>query len=325
MKSPRSVSFFLLFIFSGSVLSKIVFLDNFKHGRPLDPDEPKSQWQYLELPAIGFRADDVFLQQGRGFARAVSYYNKTYLPGKAFGGLNTLNFFVQPRHAPFSVPSDKTFRVEARLSVQSFGTQDHPYGSKAVSNAEDDLRLSASGIMLVNVKYGLTVGLALTNEGIYALQDSLGPMLSSGPATRLWTSAKRVGSRSSASSIHNVTLEYNRKHNNFYWFVDGSRVAKVGKPGKPGFTLLKELVTGVDEGKVSSSELGEWTFFLFNSYASDMGWFNNTDLGLANLEGSGSYVQPTDYAFEPRHNNIRNIIFGAAGCLTMYSVCASMV
>lgn len=310
---------------SSGVLCKTLFLDNFKHGRPLDPDAFNSQWQYLEVPAIGFRADDVLLSQGRGFAKAVSFYNKTYLPGKAFGQLNTLNFFVQPRHAPFHIPDGRTFRVEARLSAQAFAVQDHPYGSKAVIDAEDDLRLSSSGIALVNTKYGLTLGMALTNKAAYAVQDSMGPLLSSGPLTRLWSSVKRVGDRPSASHIHNITLEYDRKHNHFLWYLDGHRVSKFKKPGKPAFALLKEIVTGAKSEKISSSELDEWTFFLFNSYTSDMAWFNNTNLGLVNLQGSGAYVQPIDHVLEPRHNKIRDIIYGSAGCLTLYQIHASVV
>lgn len=282
---------------------------------PLNTDQPNCMWALFEMPLSNYRADVGFIRQLKAATEVIVQYNKTLQASSPVCWLQMIQYAAMPSDSPFYLSKTEKIQLQASFSARSFDTEAHPYGSGAVSNANDDPRLAMMGVVLVNVKYGLTAAIFLTNEGIYAFQDSLGTLLLTGPITRLWTSARRVGSRN-YDDIHSVIIEYDRYLNTLSWTVDGGTVSIWDDPGHPAFAVIEERVSDTQSVTLAPSELAHWSSFIWNGHMPAASWSNDS-LGLADIN-DGSYVTPSDFVFKQPYSEDK-IIYGATGVMTLYN------
>lgn len=301
----------------------VVFSTNFTaDSSPLDTEATDSLWLEFELPLSNYRANAGFIRPLSHCTELVVQYNKTLPIDSPVCWSQIAQYAVVPKASPFYVSKTDKIQLKAHFSARSFDTEAHPYGS-AVKNAEDDPRLSAMGVRLVNVKYGLTADIFLTNEGIYTFQNSMGCLLFTGPLTRLWTSGMRVADRI-YSQIHSVVIEYDRYLNTLSWSVDGESVASWDNPGHPAFQLLEERVSGSSSVTLPPSELAHWTVFIWNGHFPGAA-LSNSSLGLVDLNSGccGGYVSPKSFVFNQPYSR-EQLIYGATGVMTLYNFSVEM-
>jgi hypothetical protein len=197
------------------------------------------------------------------------------------------NRFSSHGYPGFDATTNRQVGCEAYVGGQTYGTNGHPFGS-AVRDANDDLRLAAFAMNVIDVETFMVFDIFMTNEGIYAFYERLpfgrGPGLGNYAA---FSFAKRVADNSPGEQ-HKLGVSYDKRSNTVVWTVDGREVQRVSRVG----LLIDRQNMVLDHGgtptEVSLNQLncGMGTFTLLDANAVGRG-------GLAKLSTApGFYYNP---------------------------------
>lgn len=128
------------------VESKVVFSDNFNPSQPLDVGANTSSYTYFQSPP-SFVANDGKIIQNK--PRTVSIDIRPVqltVPASPIGTLDHAKNIVVHKNY-WAVNSSQVLSCELKTSTKIFGQANHPFG-KDVTNANNDLRLGACGLLM---------------------------------------------------------------------------------------------------------------------------------------------------------------------------------
>lgn len=110
--------------------------------------------------------------------------------------------------------------------------QNHPFGN-AVTRPDDDFRLTAFAMNVIDLETFLVFDMFLTGEGIYAFYERLpfGRGLQLGHYLAC-SFAKRVADNQ-PGQLHKLGVSYDKTHHRVTWSVDGQVVQTANNPGLP--------------------------------------------------------------------------------------------
>ncbi|GLZ38908.1 DUF6081 family protein [Actinokineospora sp. NBRC 105648] len=118
---------------------------------------------------------------------------------------------------------------ETWVSARSHGTSAHPFGA-AVADPDDDLRLGAVALPLIDVETYTVVTFFLTNKSVYATYERLAAGRPTLGDYASFLYATPVATRATADE-HHLKISYDRDAGTVRWFVDGSQVHELDRLG----------------------------------------------------------------------------------------------
>lgn len=158
------------------------------------------------------------------------------------------------RGAPgFDAVAGQELSFEAWISGHTFGTDGHPFGS-AIADPEDDLRLAATAMSVVDFETLLEFNFFLTNERIYAVyarsplaRDRLGNYAA-------FTFTIPVAERE-PEDWHRLQIAYDRAAGRVRWMINNHEVFSVDRIGRRIDRRFMTLDHGGEEADVTLNQL----------------------------------------------------------------------
>jgi hypothetical protein len=129
----------------------------------------------------------------------------------------------------FDVHPGRELTFDAWISGQSYGNEQHPFGS-AVVDPDDDIRLAASAMPTIDFETFLVADFFFTNKRIYAVYERLPFARTATDNYAAFTYVIPVGTRVPGQQ-HHVTIGYDRSANVLRWLVNDVEVFRVTRPG----------------------------------------------------------------------------------------------
>ena len=240
----------LLGVMPGSALAgpDLPKWDNFKTG--FDVGAPGSSAKWFYFAAAGFVGDDGIATTGPkglhvqssgtvnghpAFTKTVAQEQDSGLPG-GFDHVKWLvymNHFASTGYPGFDASSGPAggLRVDHRRAI--LRQRPAPFGS-AVTNPEDDTRLAAMAMNVIDLDTFLVFDMFFTNEGIYAVYEHLpfargsfgGQYNEYAAFTYVIPLAKRT-----PGDTHDLAVAYDKTAGVMRWLVDGNEKFRVDTIG----------------------------------------------------------------------------------------------
>jgi hypothetical protein len=232
--------------------------DGFKTGFSVGTPGTNVKWFYFG--AGGFVGDDgIETTDVRGltvrskgtvdghpaFTNTVAQEAQSGLPG-GFDHVKWLvymNHFSSGGYPGFDALPGQQLVCQATIGGTSYGNAQHPFGA-AVSNPNDDPRLAAMAMNVIDFDTFMVFDIFFTNERIYALYEHLPFARASfgGPYNEYaaFTYVIPIGKRTAGDS-HTLAVAYDKQAGVVRWLVDGKegfRVSSIGNRIDRQFMLL---------------------------------------------------------------------------------------
>lgn len=301
----------LLGVMPGSILAgnDLPKWDNFRNG--FDVGAPGSSAKWFYFAAAGFVGDDGIATTGPkglsvrssgtfdghpAFTKTVAQEQDSGLPG----GFDHVKWLVYMNHfASTGVPGfdalpGQQVVCQSTIGGQSFGNGQHPFGS-AVTNPDDDPRLAAMAMNVIDFDTFMVFDMFFTNEGIYALYEHL-PFARGSFGGRYneyaaFTYVIKIATRTPGDT-HDLAVAYDKTAGVVRWLVDGKekfRVDHIGFRIDRSFMLLDH--GGVDTTfSPNQLDCGMGMFTLLDGHAPQG---DATGKGLVQLSSlPGFYFNP---------------------------------
>jgi hypothetical protein len=233
----------------------------------------------------------------------------------------------------FDAVPGQDLACETRLSGRTFGTAEHPFGSR-VRNPNDDLRLSGAAFNAIDFETFLVADFFVTNERIYALYERLpfGRPSSGGTLNEYasFTFTVPVGNRSIGDQ-HHLKIAYDRSRGIVRWLVDKQEVMRVDRLGYRIDRRHMILDHGGTETLVQPRQLacGLGMFTLLDASQPGQRGPGATADGLARLSAAPSFYfhtgqgQPTPQTFADPSSLPSSRLFGQGAELNARSLVVS--
>jgi hypothetical protein len=312
--------------------TKILY-DDFKSG--FDVGAPASKWFYFSAgPYVGdggivttdkhglhVASDAVnFLTGEPAFSNTLGQEHEN---GGIPGGVDHVKWLAYQNHLSshgfpgWDLIPGQEFACEAWIDGRTFGTQYQPFGS-AVSNPNDDLRLSAFAANSIDFESFMVFDFFVTNETIYAFYERLpfgrGPQLGNYAAFSFQVPV----ASNHPWERHHLKTAIDKAKGKVRWIVDGEEVFSVDTIGLRIDRSYMTLDHGGTEGIVSPNQLdcGMGLFTLMDAY-------RPSDIGLVKLSDSPGFYfdpsvgQPTPSPFLDSASLESNRIFGQGAAMDM--------
>lgn len=217
-------------------------VDNFSSASPFDPSTGDP---YFYFAAGDYVGDDADIVQGpNSITQTAVPFTRTF-PQDPNGGLDhvkSLQYRTQ-RFVPGIIG-----KVEYELQISATVTLPEvlPFESALVSNPDDDIRLAASSMNVLDLETFIVADFFLTNSGIWVLNERL-PFGWTKPADyAAYTQVKRVGDRS-PGDIHNLKITYDKVAGEIQWFLEDNMVLSTNTLGTP-IPEENGILTIIDHG-----------------------------------------------------------------------------
>lgn len=214
------------------------------------PGAPNAKWFYFSAgPFVG---DDGSATTGSSRLRVVAVgtnpttgqpaFTKTLAPesqnGGLPGGIDHVKWLVYMNHLAssgfpgFDAVPGRELTCEATLGGRTFGTAGQPFGA-AVANPNDDLRLAATAMNVIDFDTFMVFDFFLTNERIYAFYEHL-PFGRGGTYGNYaaFSYAIPVAARSQGD-LHRLAIAYDKGAGTVRWLIEGKEVFRVSAIGMP--------------------------------------------------------------------------------------------
>jgi len=260
--------------------------DNFKTG--FDVGAPGSSAKWFYFAGAGFVGDDGIATTSPmglnvrssgtfdghpAFTKTVGQEQTSGLPG----GFDHVKWLVYMNHFSsngvpgFDALPGKQVVCQSTIGGRSFGNAGHPFGS-AVTNPDDDPRLAAMAMNVIDLDTFMVFDMFFTNQGIYALYEHLPFARASfgGPYNEYaaFTYVIKVATRTPGDT-HDLAVAYDKSAGVVRWIVDGKekfRVDNIGFRIDRKFMLLDH---GGDDTHFSPNQLdcGMGMFTLLDGHA----------------------------------------------------------
>ena len=278
----------LLGVMPGSILAgnDLPKWDTFKTGFSVGAPGSPAKWFYFA--AAGFVGDDgiattspsglsvrssATFEGHPAFAKTVAQEQSSGLPG-GFDHVKWLvymNHFASTGVPGFDAVSGQQVVCQSTIGGRSFGNAQHPFGS-AVTNPDNDPRLAAMAMNVIDLDTFMVFDMFFTNQGIYALYEHLPFARASfgGPYNEYaaFTYVIPIASRTPGDT-HDLAVAYDKQAGVVRWLVDGKekfRVDRIGFRIDRKFMLLDH---GGDDTDFSPNQLdcGMGMFTLLDGHA----------------------------------------------------------
>ncbi|MGK5533937.1 DUF6081 family protein [Streptomyces sp. URMC 129] len=138
--------------------------------------------------------------------------------------------FTSTGQLGFDIPDTGSISCEHRLSGETFGTENHPFGD-AVTDPRSDLRLAAVGMVSGDVRSNAIADFWVTDSVIYAMYERLP---SPGATYASYTYAVPVATRTPGRA-HDLEIRYDQGGRRVTWFVDGRQKLQTDRIGTRAF------------------------------------------------------------------------------------------
>ena len=218
---------------------EVLFYRNFKESAFTVADsEADTDFVYLTIPGV-MVADDAEATQddSKGLLIKNPVYQARYA-GIAdhvkYLAITRQTFPVPGRAVPGEpyVPShydDCEVYYEAKVAFEGLNLEAvlDKYGD-GIANIEDDIRVSAGSINLIDPVTGMVFDFMISNRRIYALYEHL----PQNDLTDVFTMAKAVGQIRPGDRV-TLRIGYNRHRQTVTWYLEGNPVYQVVRPGYP--------------------------------------------------------------------------------------------
>lgn len=187
----------------------------------------------------------------------------------------------------FDCPEEGEITIQSQLGVRSFGTENHPFGD-AVRDDQDDLRLGAGAMSIVDMETLVIFDFLLTNRGIYAFYERLPYAREALGRYASFSFARRVADRQ-PDEFSRLAIAYNRGKGVVRWFVGDNEVMRVDKIGHLIDRKYLVLDHGGAETHIAPKQLacGFGVFTLLDAAGHD-------GRGLARLSSAEDFYFTTD-------------------------------
>jgi hypothetical protein len=129
----------------------------------------------------------------------------------------------------FDAPPGRTLTCETRMSAQTFGTRQHPFGAD-VQDPDGDLRLASAAMLTVDTETGTAFDFFLTNNRVFILYERLTSSRAAGGNNAAFAYAVPVATRHPGQS-HRLAVSLDRSAGSVRWLVDGRVVFQVNRIG----------------------------------------------------------------------------------------------
>ncbi|WP_234347229.1 DUF6081 family protein [Streptomyces specialis] len=138
--------------------------------------------------------------------------------------------FTSTGQLGFDIPDTGSISCRHRLSGQTFGTEDHPFGD-AVTDPASDLRLASVGMVSGDVQSNAIADFWITDSTIYAMYERLP---TPGATYASYTYAVPVASRT-PDRAHDLEIRYDQGGRRVTWIVDGRQKLQTDRIGTRAF------------------------------------------------------------------------------------------
>ena len=240
----------LLGVMPGSIIAvnDLPKWDTFKTGFTVGAPGSSAKWFYFA--AGGFVGDDgIATTSPNGlsvrssgtfdghpaFTKTVAQEQFSGLPG----GFDHVKWLVYMNHfASTGVPGfdalpGQQVVCQSTIGGRSFGNDQHPFGS-AVTNPDNDPRLAAMAMNVIDLDTFMVFDMFFTNQGIYALYEHLPFARASFGGTyneyAAFTYVIPVASRTPGDT-HDLAVAYDKQAGVVRWLVDGKEKFRVDHIG----------------------------------------------------------------------------------------------
>jgi hypothetical protein len=191
------------------------------------------------------------------------------LPGQLdhFKWLAFANHHAASGTPGFDVAAGQELSFEAVVSGQTYGTTNQPFGT-AVSDAEDDPRLAATALSVVDFDTLMEFDFFLTNRRIYAVYARQ-PFARSGLGNyAAFVFLIPVAERAALDDWQRLSVAFDKDANAVRWLVNNREVFRVDHPGR----LIDRRYMVIDNG-------GTETDVIINQLDAGLGLLNLLDGG----------------------------------------------
>ena len=234
--------------------AETLFRDDFIHG--FDAGSGDGDWFYFGTPT--FLGNDGMEETGpHGLHVTAERFRNTVPPGPD-GGVDHVKWLAYASRFNGPVPGfaaepGRELSVEATVSAQTFGTENHPFGA-AVEDPDDDLRLASAALNGIDFESFIVFDVFLTNKRVYAFYERLPfgrPALGNYAAFsyQIPLLERRPGDE------HKVGIAYDRAAGVVRWLVNGKERFRVDQIGRRIDEEFLTLDHGGDEELVEPRQL----------------------------------------------------------------------
>ena len=191
-----------------------------------------------------------------------------------------------------AVRPGQTLNIEAEMSGQQFGTDEHPFGD-AVPNSQDDLRLGVPLLMAFDPENMIVFDFALTNQKIYAIYER-GKSAGDDTTKPAAYSFEIPLADRQPDDFHKLRLSYNPDSNTIAWYVDDALLYEVEGVGQ----LIDRQHMYIDNGGVPKPVISQ-RFNTGLGLLSLLDGAKNGGPALVNLTHAADYYDPQTGAPTP--------------------------
>ena len=242
-----------------------LFRDDFIHG--FDATGSGNWFYFTAGPFVG--DDGVETTSAHGLQVSAPAFTKTVSQVDSVpGGVDHVKWLVYANRFANGVPGfaaepGRELAVEATVSAQTFGTENHPF-EDAVVDPEDDLRLASAALNGIDFESWMVFDIFLTNKQIYAFYERL-PFGRGAPLGNYAAFSYQIPiATRTPGAEHKLSTVYDRTAGTVRWLVDGKERFRVNRIGyhldnqNPPLDLDRQNLTidhGGDEGLVEPKQL----------------------------------------------------------------------
>jgi len=232
----------------------LVHLDTFngEHGK-FDP-AIGCPYEYFQDPTIPFIGNDgdIFREKGRIREKANPF--EVTLSKIDEGATEHVKVLQYLTRFPLVKPHERLI-YKIRISSRSFGVGNHPFPKQLVTDPWNDHRLGACAANTIDNGPNITLLVAdwfLTETGLWTFYERL-PFLQNVPPFGFYaafSSTKFIKHRK-PDDVHNLSIEYDRKHGTITWLCEGEVVMRIDRIGflpKNQFQPDPKLIVILDHG-----------------------------------------------------------------------------
>lgn len=150
------------------------------------------------------------------------------------GGLDHVKWLAYMNHTAstgfsgFDAVYGQELSCSTRIIGQTFGTRNHPFGSKASAN---DIRTAAFAQNTIDFESFMVFDFFFTNKRVYIIYERLAFGWTASKKYAAFTFAVPVAARSQ-NTVHDVKIAYDRSAGIVRWILDGKEVYRVTAIGR---------------------------------------------------------------------------------------------
>lgn len=309
-----------------------VLWDDFQHGFTVNA--PDAKWFYfaagtyvgddgvVTTSPAGLRVASSGVNPATGHPAFALTLGQEDATGGLPGGLDHVKWLAYMNHTSsfgypgFDAPASGELVCETVLSGRLYGVDAHPFGD-VVTKPNDDLRLGAVAMNVIDFDTFMVFDFFLTNRGIYAVYERLPFARDRNGNYAAFTFQIPVGSRR-PSDAHHLQIAYNKAAGTVRWLVDHQEVYRVSTIGERINRRFMTLDHGGTDSAVSPNQLngGMGMFTLLDGH-------KPSNRALVRLSSADNFYfnpklgEPTGQTFVDEASLERSRLFGQGAELRM--------